>query len=315
MSLDLRVHSSTTADALTSMNKRFPVSNNCFLPIVGVTGSGKTTIIVNLFRLLNKIYKYTHIIYVAANYRQDATLKASNLNQVVLEDDLTFEQEEVETKRVYTMSVDKLESVIDFIYSLRERYDKCCDLHKKIAAVRNEIKKIKEPEAKEDLLAKLGQLQKLREMFTPTVDYSKPKVLLAIDDNSGAKAFKVNSESNPTYRIIRDRRHHSTSVLACVHNLKTFYAPFRMHATEFIFTAGLNANTLRDIYDDFGNIFPVINDRVRLSKGNLKHYDIFIRIYEQITGVNPPDLSRKYNFLMVFRTTGELRENFDKVVR
>lgn len=315
MALDLRVHSSATADALTSLNKKFPVSNNCFLPIVGVTGSGKTTIIVNLFRLLNTIYKYTHIIYVAANYRQDATLKASNLNQVVLEDELEFEKEEVGTKRVYTMSVDKLEPIIDFIYSLRERFDKCCELHEKINELRGEIKRTREPEAKEDLLAKLAQMQKLRERFTPTVDYSRPKVLLAIDDNSGARAFKVNCESNPTYRIIRDRRHHSVSVLACVHNLKSFYAPFRMHATEFIFTAGLNGNILKDIYEDFGNIFPVINDRVRLSKGNLKHQDLFIRIYEQVTGVNPPDPARKYNFLMVFRGSGELRENFDKVIQ
>ena len=74
MPLDLSLRTAATKDALEYREKRFPVSNNCFIPIVGVTGSGKTTIIINLFRLLNEIYRYSHIIYVAANYRQDATL-------------------------------------------------------------------------------------------------------------------------------------------------------------------------------------------------------------------------------------------------
>ena len=103
MPLDLTLRTASTKDALEYREKRFPVSNNCFIPIVGVTGSGKTTIIINLFRLLNEIYRYSHIIYVAANYRQDATLRAACLTQIVLEDEVVFEQEREHTRHVSSM--------------------------------------------------------------------------------------------------------------------------------------------------------------------------------------------------------------------
>ena len=85
-----------------------------------------------------------------------------------------------------------------------------------------------------------------------------------------------------------------------------------MHATEFIFTAGLNSQALRDIYEDLGNIFPIINEKVR---DGTKACELFCGIYDKVTGVNPSDPSRRYYFLTVFRNARQLRENFDTVLK
>ena len=314
MPLDLSLRTTATKDALEYREKRFPVSNNCFIPIVGVTGSGKTTIIINLFRLLNEIYRYSHIIYVAANYRQDATLRAACLTQIVLEDEVVFEQEREHTRHVYTASTDFLDIAIMKIYELQDLHAQTEELRGLKREISRAIKLAKDehPELLEDLVARYITITEEIEAIAPTSDGSRPKVLLAIDDNSGAKAFRVNTEGNLVYKLIRDRRHHNTSVLACIHNLKAFYAPFRMHATEFIFTAGLNSQALRDIYEDLGNIFPIINEKVR---DGTKACDLFCGIYDKVTGVNPSDPSRRYYFLTVFRNARQLRENFDTVLK
>lgn len=314
MPLDLSLRTAATKDALEYREKCFPVSNNCFIPIVGVTGSGKTTIIINLFRLLNEIYRYSHIIYVAANYRQDATLQAACLTQIVLEDEVVFEQERKHTCHVYTASTDFLDIAIMKIYELQDLHAQTEELRGLKREISRAIKLAKDehPELLEDLVARYITITEEIEAIAPTSDGSRPKVLLAIDDNSGAKAFRVNTEGNLVYKLIRDRRHHNTSVLACIHNLKAFYAPFRMHATEFIFTAGLNSQALRDIYEDLGNIFPIINEKVQ---DGTKACDLFCGIYDRVTGVNPSDQSRRYYFLTVFRNARQLRENFDTVLK
>ena len=314
MPLDLSLKTASTKDALEFREKRFPVSNNCFIPIVGVTGSGKTTIIINLFRLLNQIYRYSHIIYVAANYRQDATLRAACLTQIVLEDEVIFEQEKEHTRHVYTASTDLLDVAIMKIYELQDLHAKAEELREIRRQIARAIKlaRDEQPELLEDLLARYITITEEIDAIAPTSDGTRPKVLLAIDDNSGAKAFKVNSENNLVYRLIRDRRHHNTSVLACIHNLKAFHAPFRMHATEFIFTAGLNSQALKDIYEDLGNIFPIINEK---AQDGTKACDLFCGIYDRVTGVYPNDPSRRYYFLTVFRNARELRENFDTVLK
>lgn len=306
MPLDLTLKTASTKDALEFKERRFPVSNNCFIPIVGVTGSGKTTIIINLFRLLNEIYRYSHIVYVAANYRQDA-----NLTQVVLEDYVEFEQEKEHTKHVYTASTDLLDEAIMKIYDLHAKAEELRETRRQIAKA-IKIAKDQQPELLEDLVARYITITEEIDAIAPTSDGTRPKVLLAIDDNSGAKAFKVNSENNLVYRLIRDRRHHNTSVLTCIHNLKAFHAPFRMHATEFIFTAGLNSQALKDIYEDLGNIFPIINEK---AQDGTKACDLFCGLYDKVTGVYPSDESRRYYFLTVFRNARELRENFDTVLK
>lgn len=308
MPLDLSLRTAATKDALEFREKRFPVANNCFIPIVGVTGSGKTTIIINLFRLLNEIYRYSHIIYVAANYRQDATLRAACLTQVVLEDEVVFEQEREHTRHVYTASTDFLDVAIMKIYELQDLHAKAEELRATRREIARAIKlaKDEQPELLEDLVARYITITEEIDAIAPTSDGSRPKVLLAIDDNSGAKAFRVNTEGNLVYRLIRDRRHHNTSVLACIHNLKAF------HATEFIFTAGLNSQALRDIYEDLGNIFPIINEKVQ---DGTKACDLFCGIYDRVTGVYPSDPGRRYYFLTVFRNARQLRENFDTVLK
>ena len=314
MKLDLQLKTASTKDALEFREPSFPVSNNCFIPIVGVTGSGKTTIIINLFRLLNEIYRYSHVVYVAANYRQDATLQAASLTQVVLEDEAVFEKERAHTRHVYTASTDLLDAVIAKVYRLQEEHQRAEELREVRRQIARAIKlaKHEQPDLLDELVARYITITEEIDEVAPTTDESRPKVLLAIDDNSGAKAFKANSENNLVYKLIRDRRHHNTSILACIHNLKAFHAPFRMHATEFIFTAGLNALALKTIYEDLGNIFPIINEKVSDSA---KACDLFTGIYERVTGVNPNDPSRRYYFLTVFRNARQMRENFDTVLK
>ncbi|CAL6094469.1 Conserved_hypothetical protein [Hexamita inflata] len=133
----------------------------------------------------------------------------------------------------------------------------------------------------------------------------RPKIILIADDQAGSKLF-TNTTSNPFYNLLCIRRHQALFFVGVsLHSPGNMQYSFKMQMNSMLLFRGIPQEKLKLLYDNISSL-----DSIDFNLNS------FIKIYQDITGYNETDMTKKeqYRFNFVYVQSQPIQaiyRNFD----